>query len=116
MNTNNQNQTPSTPAEKRVRFEHVYIPFNPKYPRGWRGDTTFRLFMAGRVFRLSFSYRRFTNDWMKVDYAKRWDISPRCAKWLNACSYYAGNFRNMYHFHVGRVGFSIIPGTSIYSA
>jgi hypothetical protein len=115
MNTNNSAVMDARKVE-RFRFEHVYCRFNPTYPKAWRGNTTIRAYFFGRVFRLSLSYRKFENDWMKVDTAKRWDVSPRFAKWLNACSYYAGNFRNMYHFHVGRIGFSIIPATSIYSA
>lgn len=97
-----------------MNFAHrnVRAPFDPKYPNAWRGENRVVVSTGRTAFRASWAYRPNENDWQCIDSSKRINISPRFAKWFEFCSYYAGNYRNMYHLTVGRLTLSYLPSTS----
>lgn len=94
---------------KRFDYRHNPVPFDPKYPHGWRGETQVAVRVLGTVVRLTWHYRLPTNDPDGVDTACAWNYSPRRARFLHVFGYYAGNYRYMYHFMVGKLGLSFIP-------
>lgn len=85
-------------------------PVNALYPNAWRGERSIIARMLNTSLRLMYFPAKRENDWMRVDTATRINVSPRWAKWFHFCSYYAGNYRNIYHLTVGHFCFSVVPG------
>ena len=97
-----------------IRVKNAIWPANAQYPNAWRGERSIIIHAGLTNIRLMYFPAKRENDWMRVDTATTLNISPRWAKWFHICRYYAGRhgrfLRNIYHFTVGHVCLSVVPG------